>query len=262
VVKQTRGIWAGALALVLLLGLSVGCGSSGDDEYAERMAAEHEGDEPVASGAAASTPDGVVEAEDVIYAEVGGVPVTGYLAKPAGGGESLPGIIVIQEWWGLNDNIRSMARQLAGQGYAALAVDLYGGQVATDSEMARSLMSESMGHEADLEENLRQAHDYLAEQLGAARVGVIGWCFGGGWSLRTALMLPGEIDATVIYYGRLITDRERLATLEMPVLGVFGAEDGGIPIESVREFEAALNDLGKDAQVLIYDGAEHAFANP
>ena len=75
-------------------------------------------------------------------------------------------------------------------------------------------------------------------------------------------MLPGEIDGAVIYYGRLITDRERLAALEAPVLGIFGAEDGGIPIESVREFEAALNDLGKDASVLVYDGADHAFANP
>jgi len=262
VVKQARGFRVGPLALFLLLVLAVGCGSSGDDEYADRMATEHEGDEPVASGAAASDPAGDVDAEDVIYAEVNGEPVTGYLARPAGGGEGLPGIIVIQEWWGLNDNIRSMARQLAGQGYAALAVDLYGGQVAADSETARSLMSESMGHETDLEENLRQAHGYLGERLGATRVGVIGWCFGGGWSLRTALLLPGEIDATVIYYGRLITDRERLATLETPILGVFGAEDGGIPIESVREFESALNDLGKDAQVLIYDGAEHAFANP
>jgi carboxymethylenebutenolidase len=260
--KQTRGFWLGAMTLFLALGLCLGCGSSGEDDYAERMAIEHEGDEPLASGAAGQDPGADVDGEDVVYAEVGGVPVTGYLAKPAGGGTGLPGIIVIQEWWGLNDNIRSMARQLAGQGYTALAVDLYQGQVATDPETARSLMSDSMGREADLEQNLQQAYAYLTDQTAAPRVGVIGWCFGGGWSLRTALMLPGEIDGAVIYYGHLITDRDRLATLDVPVLGIFGAEDGGIPLESVREFEAVLNDLGKDALVVVYDGAEHAFANP
>jgi carboxymethylenebutenolidase len=260
--EQTRRYPVGAVVLFLLLALSVACGSSEKDDYAERMATEHEGDEPVASGAAAADPDAEVEAEDVVYAEVGGVPVTGYLAKPAGGGADLPGIIVIQEWWGLNDNIRSMARQLAAQGYTALAVDLYQGQVATDPETARSLMSESMGREAELEENLQQAYAYLTDRAAAPRVGVIGWCFGGGWSLRTALMLPGEIDGAVIYYGHLITDREQLAALDAPVLGIFGAEDGGIPIESVREFETALNELGKSANVVVYDGAEHAFANP
>jgi carboxymethylenebutenolidase len=250
------------MILFLALILSAGCGSSGKDDYAERMAAEHAADEPVASGAAEQEPAADVEAEDVVYAEVGGAPVTGYLARPAGGGTGLPGIIVIQEWWGLNDNIRSMARRLAGQGYTALAVDLYEGNVATDPETARSLMSESMGREADLEDNLRQAYAYLTEQAGAPRVGVIGWCFGGGWSLRTALMLPGEIDAAVIYYGRLVTDPEQLAALDMPVLGIFGAEDRGIPIESVREFETVTAELGKDVTVVVYPGADHAFANP
>lgn len=260
--KRTPGYRGGTLILFLLLALSVGCGSSGEDDYAERMATEHEGDEPVASGAAGQDPGANVEAEDVVYAEVGGVPVTGYLAKPAAAAADLPAIIVIQEWWGLNDNIRSMARQLAGQGYTALAVDLYQGQVATDPETARSLMSESMGREAELEQNLRQAYAYLSGQAAATRVGVIGWCFGGGWSLRTALLLPGEIDGAVIYYGHLITDREQLAALDAPILGIFGAEDGGIPLESVREFETALYELGKEANVVVYDGAEHAFANP
>jgi carboxymethylenebutenolidase len=123
-------------------------------------------------------------------------------------------------------------------------------------------MSASMEREAELEDNLRQAYAFLTEEAGAPRVGVIGWCFGGGWSLRTALMLPGEIDAAVIYYGRLITDREQLKALDAPLLGIFGAEDGGIPIDGVKEFETALNELGKDSQILIYDGAEHAFANP
>ena len=91
---------------------------------------------------------------------------------------------------------------------------------------------------------------------------MIGWCFGGGWSLRTALALPQKIDATVIYYGELVTDRDRLATLDMPVLGNFGAEDQGITPDKVHRFESTLKDLGKDVDVKIYDGAGHAFANP
>ena len=93
-------------------------------------------------------------------------------------------------------------------------------------------------------------------------MGVIGWCFGGGWSFRTALALPDAIDAAVIYYGEPVTDRDRLDALEMPILGLFGGADQGIPVARVREMEAALDALGKDATIVVYDGANHAFANP
>ena len=109
---------------------------------------------------------------------------------------------------------------------------------------------------------MRQALAYLREELGAEKVGVIGWCFGGGWSLATALNEPGGIDAAVVYYGRLVTTEEELAPLASPVLGIFGALDRGIPLETVREFEAALDSLGKEASIHVYDDADHAFANP
>jgi carboxymethylenebutenolidase len=238
------------------------CGGSGSDDYADRMAAEHEDDRPVAGAAGVGEPVAGVQEETVTYATVDGVDVTGFLARPAEGGEGAPGIVVIQEWWGLNDNIREMARKLAAQGYTALAVDLYRGKVAEDPDSARQLMQEAMGRDAALEENLRQAVGYLKETTGAPRIGVIGWCFGGGWSLRTALAAPDDVDATVIYYGRLITDPERLEALDSPVLGIFGSEDQGIPVETVREFEGALQALGKPVTIQVYEGADHAFANP
>lgn len=173
-----------------------------------------------------------------------------------------PAVIVIQEWWGLNDNIRSMARRLAGEGYTALAVDLYAGEVADDPQRARELLTASTEREGGLEENLRQACHYLSRARGATKIGTIGWCFGGGWSLRTALLHPDGVDVTVIYYGRLITEKDRLATLQMPILGIFGAEDQGIQLESVSEFKAVLEELDKDAAIHIYEGADHAFANP
>jgi carboxymethylenebutenolidase len=231
-------------------------------EHADRMATEHAHDAPVANPASRTAPAAEVQTRDVRYATVDGRPVTGYLARPAGSKGPLPGLIVIHEWWGLNDNIRAMTRRLAGEGYLALAVDLYGGQAAADRDAAYALMTATNERPAAAEDNLRQAHAYLTGELKAPTVGSIGWCFGGGWSLTTALLLPGQLDAAVIYYGHLVTDPERLATLGMPILGLFGEQDKGIPLESVRAFEAALAGLGKDARIVVYPGADHAFANP
>ena len=123
----------------------------------------------------------------------------------------------MHEWWGLNDNIRAMAERLAGEGYAALAVDLYGGVSAVAPQEARDLMQEAMANRPAAEADLREAHAYLREELGATQVGSIGWCFGGAWSLSIALMYPDTLDAAVIYYGRLVTDQAALAPLEVPL---------------------------------------------
>lgn len=259
-------------AAVALLPLSTACAGAEDGvqepaaeaepSHTDRMAAEHEGDHP-APGAAGdlAEPAGEVDTERVTYATVGGREVTGYLARPAGAAGGRPGVIVIHEWWGLNDNVETMARMLAHQGYAALAVDLYGGESAETPENARALMQRTMDDPEPAKENLRQAHAYLTGELGAPATGVIGWCFGGGWSLQTALMIP-ELDAAVMYYGRVVTDPEELRALDTPLLGIFGAEDEGIPVDQVREMEAALGELGKDATIHVYEGAGHAFANP
>lgn len=260
----SRATTAAPLVLSLIL-LAAACGGeAGDDTAAAdtfeaRMAEEHAGDRPVASGAAQESPARAVDTDTVHYATVEGRRVTGYLAEPASAADSLPGLVVIHEWWGLNDNIRSMTRRLAGEGYRALAVDLYGGAVASTSDSARTLTSRVVGGEARA--NLRQAHEWLTERE-SPRVASIGWCFGGGWSLQTALELPSALDAAVVYYGRLVTEPERLAALEMPLQGHFGADDGSIPVEQVRRFEAVLDSLGTPAEMYVYEGAGHAFANP
>ncbi len=116
-------------------------------------------------------------------------------------------------------------------------------------------------------ENLRKARAHLSDRLAATgglgdRIGVIGWCFGGGWSLRAALDMPDSIDATVVYYGHLVTDPAELGKLRAPLIGFFGAEDGSIPIDQVRTFQSTLQKLGKRVEIHVYDGAGHAFANP
>jgi len=231
-------------------------------DYPSRMAREHAADNPSPAAIALQSPQGSVISNSISYATVNGEKINGFLSQPEAEAAKLPGVIVIHEWWGLNENIRSMTRQLAGLGYIALAVDLYGGSVAKKPNEAVELMRSVQGDEKRGQDNIRKAYNFLAEELGCPRVGVIGWCFGGGWSLQTALILPGKIDAAVIYYGRLVTDPAMLKLLSMPILGIFGAEDRGIPVEMVREFESALASLGKPAAIHIYDGANHAFANP
>ena len=258
-----RLLW---IAITAVIGIgTVGCGGGqemSDEEYAGRMADEHREDSPVPGAAAEGEPATEVETQTVTYATIEGNGVSGYLAKPKDGEGPFPGIIVIHEWWGLNDNIRAMAEKLAGEGYTALAVDLYGGQVAQDADGAQQMMQAAMQNVEAANQNLREAYAYLEAEQQAPRIGTIGWCFGGGWSLNTALLLPDQVDATIIYYGRLVTDPERLEALQMPILGIFGAEDSGIPVELVEEFGQALDNLEKDASIHIYEGAEHAFANP
>jgi carboxymethylenebutenolidase len=248
--------------VIIIIGLAIwlsGCSSSSDD-HVEDMAREHAEDAPVSNEVSDASPAAEVETSTVVYATVDGEEATGYLARPKGVEGPLPGIIVIHEWWGLNDNIRSMADQLAGEGYQALAVDLYGGETGSTPDEAMALMSASMEKTPALTENVKQAFAYLEGE--GQKVGTIGWCFGGGWSLNAALALPDQVDATVIYYGRLVTDAEALEPLHMPIIGFFGAEDQGIPVDSVRAFEQALEALEKEAAIHIYDGADHAFANP
>lgn len=253
-----------ALASTLgALAVHPGAGPAAAEEsaagYAARMAVLHEGDEPEASPAATLEPRVPVETEEVTYVE-GGAP--GYLARPAAAEGPLPGLVVIHEWWGLNDNIRAMTRRLAGEGYTALAVDLYGGGVAEDREGAMALMRDAMSSPEEAIANLEAAARYLEQSQGAPRLGVIGWCFGGGWSLQASIALGDDLDATVIYYGRLVTDEAELRKIASPVLGLFGAEDRGIPVASVEQFEETLGSLGKDVEVYVYEGADHAFANP
>ncbi|MCC5793714.1 MAG: dienelactone hydrolase family protein [Chromatiales bacterium] len=226
------------------------------------MAAGHAGDRPVATPAATTAPVQAVETSIVSYATIEGESVRGFLARPAGVQGPLPAIIVIHEWWGLNDNIRDMTRRLAGEGYIALAVDLYRGQVADNVRVAMALSQALAGNMATADENLRQAYAWLDETAGASRVAAIGWCLGGRWALRTALLFPDELAAGVIYYGSVRAEPEELATLDVPLLGIFAELDRVVPVDQVEAFEAQMNALGKLVDIHIYPGVDHAFANP
>ena len=234
-----------------------------DAAYVDAMSREHADDTPVAAPITASATYPDVVTSRPVYSRADGTDVTGFLARPSDTAlDAPPGLIVIHEWWGLNDNIQAMTEKLAEAGYVALAVDLYDGEFAATPDEAQALMQQAMGRKAALTANLESAYRYLRDNQAVGGVGTIGWCFGGGWSLNAALAMPEAINAAVIYYGQLVTDRDRLATLDMPILGLFGGEDDGIPVADVRDFEETLQSLGKDAEIVVYPGAGHAFANP
>jgi carboxymethylenebutenolidase len=186
--------------------------------------------------------------------------VSGYLAVPGSPGRH-PALVVIQEWWGLNDWVKEQAREFAEHGYVALAPDLYHGKVATVPEEARKL-AQSMPRDRAIRD-LKAAYNYLAAMpdVEKDKIGSIGWCMGGGLSLQLAIHEP-RLAACVVNYGSLVTDPAMIDKIEAPLLGNFGADDHGIPPSAVHAFEKAMKDAGKKIDAKIYDGAGHAFENP
>jgi carboxymethylenebutenolidase len=182
--------------------------------------------------------------------------VSAALAVPAR--TPAPAIVLIHEWWGLNDQIKSVAAELAGQGYFGLAVDLYGGRSADQPEQAKALMQAVDAAAAT--DTLASWVDWLRRYDGVdGKIATIGWCFGGGWSLEASIAAP--VEATVIYYGRVAGPAERLKTLRGPILGHFASRDQWINQEMVGGFEMAMAAAGKSLTAHWYD-ADHAFANP
>ena len=186
--------------------------------------------------------------------------VNAILYTPATGKGPFPALVVIHEWWGLNDWVKQQAQKYADQGYITLAIDLYRGKVAGTADEAHELMRGVPEDRA--RRDLLAAYDYLASQknVKATNIGSIGWCMGGGYSLDLALDQP-KLKACVINYGHLATDEKQLKMINAAILGLFGGQDRGIPPDSVNAFAAQLKKLGKTVDVHIYPDAGHAFEN-
>jgi len=186
--------------------------------------------------------------------------VQGILYTPEGKGP-FPGLIVVHEWWGLNDWVKGQASKLADEGYVALAIDLYRGKVATTPDVAHELMRGVPEDQAN--RDLKAAFQYLASQANVKkdRIGAIGWCMGGGYSFDVAVLEP-TLAVDVVNYGHLASDADTLKEIHAPVLGIFGAQDQGIPPAVVNRFEQQMKSLGKKVEIKIYSDAGHAFENP
>lgn len=216
-----------------------------------------------ASAQESSIPDALLgqapppQGETVTYL-AGDSLTRGYLATPDGDGP-FPALILVHEWNGLVDRVRQVADAFAARGYVALAVDLYHGETETDRDENVRLMQRAREHPDRIIANLDAAQRFLRARAGVTgRVGVVGWCFGGGIALSYAL--GGEHhDATAIFYGSLVTDPAALAALDHPVYGTFAGEDRGIPADQVQRFAAVLDSLGVENDIHLYDSVRHGF---
>lgn len=184
--------------------------------------------------------------------------VEGFLAKPVKPGV-YPGVVMIHDSWGLNDNIRDMAKLLSSFGYSVLAVDLYNGSVAKTPQEAQKQIGSLDQEKAIL--NMRAAANYLRKVEKATKIASLGWGFGGGQSLK--LSLSGEkLNATVIYYGDLLLEQRKLIPIKWPVFGVFGDRDIIVPVDAVRVFDTVLTRLNTPHDIQIYPGVGQGFTNP
>jgi carboxymethylenebutenolidase len=195
---------------------------------------------------------------------------SGYLVYPVLSNDTLsdklPAVVMIHEWWGLNENIKNMANMLAKQGFVVLAADLYKGEVADNPQRAMELVQLVRNNQNDSTKNLQAAVKYLGSlpNVDSSKIASLGWCFGGGQSLQLALNSQDHpLAATIIYYGTpLVTDKEPLSKIKWPVLGIFGDKDQAIPLEQVNLFRKSLDQNGITNEIHIYKGVGHAFANP
>jgi carboxymethylenebutenolidase len=195
---------------------------------------------------------------ETVQIQSNGDTMPGALERPEGAGP-WPGVLVVQEWWGLDSHIRDVARRFAQAGYLALAPDLYIGEAAADPEGCTVLVNK---HGKAAPDRLRAAYRALkAHPDCTGKVGAVGYCFGGRMVLHLACYEP-ELDAANIYYGgRMETYFDRVKDIRSPLLGIFGEADRGIPLEAVKQFDALLDEAGVPHEVVVYPGAAHAFFN-
>lgn len=179
-----------------------------------------------------------------------------YLSKPEGSGP-FPALIVLQEWWGLNENIKEIVDRFAKEGFLALAPDLYRGTVAQNKVEAQSLV-DNLSLEAGLLICL-EAVDYL-KSVGVKKIGVTGFCMGGKYALYLASKSP-EISACVPFYGHVPQPPQNLEGIKCPVLGNYAQADDGISAEEVQLLKDTLTKYGVEHEIIVYRGAHHSFMN-
>ncbi len=196
---------------------------------------------------------------DLLDYATNGSNASGYLARPPGDGP-FPAVIVIQEWWGLNDNIRDIAERFAREGFAAFAPDLYHGEVTSEPDEAQKLMMQLDMPRASQE--LVKAAEYLSQQpyIAGRGIGATGFCMGGGLALTLATDTP-LIKAAAPFYGVNPQPIDRLRDLQGPVLAIYAEHDDWASASVREELQSAMAQFGKQLEVQVYPGTEHAFFN-
>jgi carboxymethylenebutenolidase len=185
--------------------------------------------------------------------------IHGVLYLPQGKGP-FPALVVVHEWWGLNEWVKQQASNLAHQGYAALAIDLYRGKVATTADEAHEIMRGVPEDRANRDLLAATAYLRTLTTVDAKRMGSIGWCMGGGYAFDLAVLDP-KLKVAVVNYGHLAADDSTLKKIHASVLGIFGGKDVGIPAADINKFEKQMKALDKKVEIHIFPDAGHAFEN-
>lgn len=202
--------------------------------------------------------DGELITQVVTYPDRDGEELSGYLARPSGV-DSAPAVIVLQEWWGVNEHIKDVTRRFAREGFVALAPDLYKGAVATEPDEARKLVMELDQPEAVMEIDQAMAYLLAQDYVSGEKTGIVGYCMGGGLVLQTAIV-SDRVGAAVPYYGALLTP-EQAAQVKAPIQAHYGTEDQFDLNELEEMIRVVQEETGLDAEAHIYDGAPHSFFN-
>ncbi len=200
----------------------------------------------------------VAEGHPVSYRS-GDETVHAVLYLPSGRGP-FPALVVIHEWWGMNDWVKQQASNLSHQGYAALAIDLYRGKVATTPDAAHEIMRGVPEDRANRDLLAATAYLRTLTTVDPKRMGSIGWCMGGGYAFDLAVLDP-KLKVAVINYGHLASDDDTLKKIHASILGIFGGKDQGIPVPDINKFEAQMKALNKKVEIHIFPDAGHAFEN-
>ncbi len=254
--RPVAGVFAGLAATLL-----VACGSGADESGGDVAAPAPQSTAVETETERAAATQRAVISERLPYAEIGEELVYGHFVFPSDMVEPLPAVIMFHEWWGLDDNIRVIAETLAAEGYIVFAVDLFAGKTATSPAGARELVTSVVENPDIAVANVRNAYEFVRDTAGAPRVGVLGWGFGGRWSLETAIEFGDELDAVVVYYGQVSDDEDKLRPMTAPLLAHFGTDDKQISADSIKAFDESLQRLRKNYEIRMYAGMDNSFAS-
>jgi carboxymethylenebutenolidase len=252
------------IAILAVLGLMIGLSACDNRDGASQpgpAGSESDRGSADATTQALSGSDRAMLAETLPYADIDEQLVYGRFSFPADMVEPIPAIILIHDRWGLDESIHAISRRLAADGYIVIAVDLFGGGATESPSVAREYEIKVFENPDLAAENIRQAYQFVKDSFGAPAIATVGLGFGGGWSLNAAMLLPEDLDASVIFYGQVIDDLEKLTPIQAPVLGLFGEDDRVVRTDSVLDFEAALNALDKEAEIEIFAGVGRGFVD-
>ncbi|MEL6870285.1 MAG: dienelactone hydrolase family protein [Pseudomonadota bacterium] len=257
---------ARVVVMMAVFAAAAGCGDSSAPANAPATGQSASDPRETARSAEGSAADAretfAVASLEIPYGETQDGLLRGHFAYPESMVEPLPAVIMMHDWWGLNDATKAAAEQLAAYGYMVLAIDFYAGEVAGTPERAGALSRQLLDNPEVADNSVRAGYDFLKNAAGAPVVATFGAAMGGYWSFKSSRLLPDQLAASVVFYGQVDTEEARIAEVDVPLLAVFAGADTSIRAKDVADFAATAEALDKQIQVHTLPNVRQSFANP